>query len=656
MTSARRDLKRARSLLRTGEVEAAWEACAGLVEAGEPQGLLLAGQIALAAGHPDDALDLLQRALLRERRDPEIRRYIGRSLVANQQHGAAVQAFCDALELRPDHAGAWADLGLSMLALGKGDEASTCFRKVLDLAPEQPRAVRELADTARARSLHGLAVACYRRIERRSWADPELHASLGSCLLAQGRADEAAASFRRELELRPAHAPALANLGDALVRQGDNQGARDCFRAAAHVAPREPSYWVKLGYNLVHMGRLVDAERQFRRALRLEESADAVSGLASVLERRGAWEEAYQLLRPLAPDRLSPLAAARFAAVCKHRGRAPEALESVRHLLARSWEPAIESILQHALADLLDATGDHPHAFAAARRANDLRGLSFEPVQHRAAIHAVIQGFRPDVLGELPRASTASDRPILIVGLPRSGTTLVEQMLAAHPQVHAGGELDTLRQIAIDLPRRMGRSGPYYGSLLSLDQELVDTASSHYRGYLEVLSETATRVTDKMPHNFLHLGLAELILPGAHVLHCTRDPLDVGVSLYFQNLGPGLAYATRLDWIGHWAVEYQRLMAHWRRVLTLPVLEVPYADLVTDPDAWARRIVSFCGLPWNPACARPHEVQRDARTASHAQVRAPVHTRSIGRARHYAPWLGPLRQVLDGHASGDVSR
>jgi hypothetical protein len=259
----------------------------------------------------------------------------------------------------------------------------------------------------------------------------------------------------------------------------------------------------------------------------------------------------------------------------------------------------------------------------------------FDRAGFAAAIDRLIGAFPP---GAPPAtAASRSELPVLIVGMPRSGTTLVEQILASHREVAAGGERDFWSR----------RSGWQDGRIGGFGARAAEAAIADYLGLLAGISPNAARVTDKMPYNFLFLGLIHRLFPEARIVHCRRDPLDTALSIYFTRFARGHAFASSRADIVFYYRQYRRLMAHWRIVLPAAnLLEIDYESLVTDGDA-IRRLVAFCGLGWDEACLDFHRSARPVATASAWQVRQPLYRSSIGRWRHYAPWLGELRALAD---------
>jgi hypothetical protein len=299
-----------------------------------------------------------------------------------------------------------------------------------------------------------------------------------------------------------------------------------------------------------------------------------------------------------------------------------------------------------ALAALHDEAGDRDRAFARAGEANRLKRAVFDPDGYGALIDRLVAAFDRSAMTRYPRAAHHDERPVFVVGMPRSGTSLVEQILASHPAVHGAGELTEIGLLALSTARE-GRAYPE--SVAGLDRRALTAIADAYRGRLDELAPGAARVVDKMWQNVEYLGFIALLFPAARIIYCRRDPADVGLSCYFQHFfGQGVPFAYDLAHIGRYCREQARAMAHWREVLELPLLEVEYERLVAEPDAEIRRLVDFAGLPWDPACLRFHETERVVRTASHAQVRRPMYRSAVGRHRAYARFLEPLYRALDG--------
>jgi hypothetical protein len=300
------------------------------------------------------------------------------------------------------------------------------------------------------------------------------------------------------------------------------------------------------------------------------------------------------------------------------------------------------------LGRLCDSTGDHRAAFEAFAEAKRTESHRFNPADYARDIDALVRTFSADALARVPKTAHRSEVPVFIACMPRSGSTLVEQMIHAHPQAWGAGEHPQLHQALVRLPTTLGVLTPYPHCASALTQDAVDRLAAQY---LQTVAppppRTALRVTNKHLLNYLHLGMVAALFPGARVIHIRRDRLDNGLACFMTSLSPAvMPWATDLAHIGFAWRQYERLMAHWRATLDVPWLDVQYEDLVDDTEAQARRIIDFCGLPWDDRCLRFWEVERVVLTPSYNQVRQPIFRTAMGRWRQYEPFLGPLKEAL----------
>jgi hypothetical protein len=292
--------------------------------------------------------------------------------------------------------------------------------------------------------------------------------------------------------------------------------------------------------------------------------------------------------------------------------------------------------------------GRYDDAFEYFDAANKSSDLIYRHDQFVAYRNELISVFNKGFFQSRKTFGVTSERPVFIVGMPRSGTTLCEQVLSAHPKVHAAGELDSLG--------RLWRKGgelvptttptPLPQSIATLTWFAIEMLANRYLKELRDHSRTAERVTNKMPHNFEHLGFIQLMFPRAKIIHCRREPLDSCLSIWTQNFNDAHSYARDLHDLGRNYSEYLRLMAHWKKTLTIPILDVVYEEMIADQERVSRGIIDFVGLEWDPRCLEFHKVDRPVLTASSWQVRQPLYTGSKERWRNYDRHLGPLRDGL----------
>jgi len=397
-----------------------------------------------------------------------------------------------------------------------------------------------------------------------------------------------------------------------------------------------------------------EALRCFRRALDGEPaSALARAGEIDVLERLGFFDEAdtraEEAVAIVEEETARADLVVRLARSRRRAGRLDDAAALLESALADlpPDRPNDESMLRFQLGSIREKQDRHDEAFAEYVRANAAYPGTFDREAHDRLVEDLVTVLDAETLRRLPRASRVSERPLLIVGMPRSGTTLVEQILAAHPLVHGGGELEDLPRLAHGLSERLGTTTPYPRCVTDLDAARIDAIAAAYLERLDAIAPAdAVRVTDKMPINHRHLGLAHLALPGARVIHCVRDPVDTCLSCFATPLNVTMTFATDLEALGFVHRRYRDLMAHWSSVIDLPILEVRYEDLVADQEEQSRRLVEFAGLDWDDVCLRFHEVERRVATASVEQVRRPMYRSSVGRAARFGAHLDPLRRAL----------
>jgi tetratricopeptide (TPR) repeat protein len=481
-------------------------------------------------------------------------------------------------------------------------------------------------------------------------------AAEGNALLAQGRHRQAMQHFAEAVRLHPNKAAYHFSLACATWNARELDAVEPHFRAALSLQPDHPLTNAMMSAFLLQRGRLAEALRHSTIAIGLAPK----DVLCKVTHADALWsddqsEAAWELIRPdVLAGRGGPRMAHLHARMAPRFGREAEAVAAIeRELLAPELAPFDRAQLHYAAAGLLDRLGRFDAAFEHARQANDGRrehgkrahdrnAELFDPEAHARFVSDRIAYFTKARLKTLPRATHGNSRPVLIVGMPRSGTSLVEQILASHPAVFGGGELNYLSDAVF--------GGPAAGSANAVNQQ-----AARYLDRLTALNGTATYVTDKMPSNFLFLGNAQLLLPQCHVIHCVRDARDTCLSCYFTHFATGNFYSLDLSHLAGYYRDYVRLMEHWKQVLTLPRLDVRYEDLIADPAGQVRRMLEFLGLPWDDRCLSFHQNKRTVTTASRDQVRRPIYSTSVGRWKHYEKHIAELLGLAHREPGGENS-
>ena len=562
---------------------------------------------------------------------------------------------------------------------GNPREAERLARRVIDAVPDQPDALHLLATIARESGRTDLAIDRYRRLLRRHPAIPIAHNSLGNLLQERDQWQEAIACYEAAISHDPRYATAYFNLGRALLHVNDLVRAEHCLRQAAALAPNDAQVRARLARALSELGRQEEALAETRRSVELDpDSADVHNDAGVVHSTIGDFDSAREHYRAaLALDPGFAKAALNLAKLKRFTVGHDEDKDEDRIRAAAehgATDQSTQRDLNLALGKIHDDRGEWDTAFAHYERANrPFTGAATRQVNESLALMDRMRTvFDADWFRTRPAATEADPTPVFIVGMPRSGTTLVEQCLAAHPAVHGAGELSTILRIATEAVARAGvEADPFRIGVMSmqaasrpgaepsypecvrvLPAAQIAALGRQYLDHLRTIAPVAARVTDKLPGNYLHLGFIATILPGAKLIHCRRDPFDNAVSLYFTDFMVGHEYSNDLRAIGRQIRGMRALMTHWAAVLGGRFLTVDYETLVADPELFTRAMVAHVGLEWDDACLRPHEVARPVHTASTWQVRQPVYKRSAGRAGRYAQFLGPLREALGESNSG----
>jgi tetratricopeptide (TPR) repeat protein len=418
----------------------------------------------------------------------------------------------------------------------------------------------------------------------------------------------AEAELRRALKLNPNHAQARINLGMTLVPLGGLRDARACFAKALKSAPRNVQALYGMGQIASLEGRFDEADTTFRRIIEL--------------------------------DPRMPSAWAALAGTHKMTAADGEWFKGAEAIANGGIRPLEESSLRFAMGKFCDDIKDFPQAFQNYKRANELRKSaadSYDRQGRSQRIDDLIRVYSRENLSKIETAGSASTKPVFVVGMPRSGTSLAEQIIASHPAAYGAGEL------------------PFWESLIANDEGITrgimsgETRRKAAEGYLRVLegrSRTAQRVLDKAPVNSDSLGIIYSVFPNARVIYMQRDPIDTCLSCYFQEFLTGLNFTFDLSDLAHYCREHQRIMAHWRAVLPPGfILDVPYEALVADQETWTRKMLDFIGLEWDASCLEFHLNKRQVVTASAWQVRQKIYKNSVARWRNYEKFIGPLKSL-----------
>jgi tetratricopeptide (TPR) repeat protein len=566
----------------------------------------------------DDAAAHYRKALNLNSQDAAAHNNFAYVLQKRDRHKAAVEHCRKALAINPDYPEALNNLGNALQSLDRTAEAIENYRAALRLRPNYAQAYNNLASALAASHLHEEAIeACHKAITLMP-AGPEPYINLANCLGALERPQEALTYYQKALTIDPGSAEAHA----------------------------------RAGFILFHLGRIADAIASCQQALNIDpEHIGARNNLGFALRAIGRTEQAIDLFKKTIAA--SPRTAARLyynLASSKRIAASDPDFAAMKRLAKDVGAFKVEDQigLHFALGKAYADVGEHARAFKELAKGNTLKRRQFagyDPAKSLQRFERISATFSAELLRQKAGAGNRSPVPVFIIGMPRSGTSLVEQILASHPKVFGAGERYELGDLADAIEGKNGAEFPE--AVAGMSSAELNTLGTNYVTAMRALAPDAARIIDKMPGNFFNAGLLHLALPNARIIHTRRDPRDTAVSCFSILFALGHAYTYDLGELGRYIGAYQRLMEHWRQVLPDgAMLEVQYEELVGDLESEARRIVEFCGLGWDDACLSFYKTERPVRTASVIQVRQPIYPSSVSRWRAYEKELQPFLIAL----------
>ncbi|MGB5259880.1 MAG: sulfotransferase [Gammaproteobacteria bacterium] len=573
------------------------------------QAWLLLASLYGQRGRFQEVIDCCQKIITLNQRQPAARSLLGAAYAALGRYPQAIEQLTIALELDRKNTGILNNLGNVLYAEGKFDEAADRFSSALGLNPGHPQSHFGLGNCCLAQGLWNKALQNYQKAYQAMPNNYDINMSLGMAYRNLGKLDEAIHSYQRALELTNQPEAALCELARVTQLKGDLEEALNYIEQS-------------LGHQPTNV--------------------DTLALGAEIYYKIGRIEEAHsQIRRLLDQGNITPAIINTYALMCNQFNDCNEVIHLAGQLIENDvLDQSSLTGMHFTLGRLYDQSGDYDAAFSHYQRGNAILPGRFSRNECERDISRLISGYNKESINTLPRSHCLDERPVFIVGMPRSGTSLVEQILACHPAVLGTGERNDFNEFAAQLSRKSKYD--YADKLPSISQEKLDEMASHYLCKAGKLADEVARITDKMPANYYNLGLVMQLFPRAHVIHCRRDPRDTCLSIYFQQFSKGHAYANNLADIACLYRQHERLMAHWRKVLDIPILEINYADLVKNSTDCITGMLQFLGLPLDERCLHHHKSNRAVATASFDQVRQPVHTRSINRWKHYSSHLAEL--------------
>jgi tetratricopeptide (TPR) repeat protein len=575
---------------------------------------------------------------------------LGYLLVSTGRAAGALPFLERAVRLDPSLERAWFNLGKALATLGRGLDADAAFEKSFALSPER----KDMAIAAEHQREGRLEEAerLYRRVLHGNPRNVDALRLLAQIASGAGHVEDAESMLLEALRLAPDYLLAILDLGRLYKEEDRFAEAIASFDRAIALEPNRFQAHFMRAATLARASFTPEAVAAYQHCLELRpRHAGALLGLGHVLKASGAYAgavAAYDESRRLAPD--SGETYWSLANLKTYRFDKETVAEMEKH--AASTELPVRSRVNFlfALGKAKEDEGDFERAWQHYREGNETQRaeVTYDPVQTEVVNDRIVAAFTADFLSSLQGAGDPDPAPVFILGLPRSGSTLLEQVLASHSAVEGTAELPYVGRLATSIGRKAGPGLKYPEAVRELASTRFAGLGTEYLSLARVHRRTpAPRFIDKMPNNFPNVGLIALMLPNARIVDARRHPLDACLSCYRQLFAKGQNFTYDLTEIGEYYLQYQRMMDHWHAVLPGRVLTVQYEEVVADFEAQARRLLEFCGLAWEDACLRFWESERPVRTPSAEQVRQPIYERSVGHWRHYERHLGELFAVLE---------
>ncbi|MFK5891833.1 MAG: tetratricopeptide repeat protein [Pseudomonadota bacterium] len=567
----------------------------------------------------------------------------------NKQNDAIIH-YQKAVSLQPDYVRALANLGFLLRQQGLANEAIDSYQKALLLAPNMIEihynlglSLLDIGDTHQSEIHQRQAIAL-----NPEYADA--WSGLGAIDFFKGNMKNAEAHYQRALSYQPDNIEILCGLSNVLLEQSEHEQAMQFTTKAISIEPDNLLAHITQGSIYSSNGDFDQALSSCDKILKLQKNnEDAACLAASIYERKGDENHAYNYLKPLLKQKHPSIRAVIiFSSLSKSLNLSEKAIQKIENILDNSV--AISKIQRRKLFFTLgkkyDEIKNYDKAFAAYKNGNVLNKSNFCIRSMKNDVDLQIETFSTNFHERLNSSKNNSKRPIFIVGMPRSGTSLLEQILSSHPKISAAGELPDINILATSISNQNNKNDYYATALKQIKRKHLNSLAQSYLDKIASVDSDALHITDKMPSNFMHLGFIQLLFPDAIIIHCKRNPIDTCLSCYFQDFSQPHPWIYDLNDVANVYLEYLRLIKHWKSILTIPILDIQYEELVDNQESISRKIIEFCGVDWNDSCLQFHENTRFAKTASYDQVRQPMYKKSVARWKNYESHIKPLIDIL----------
>ena len=567
----------------------------------------------LQKGQADKAILLIQNYCSNNPNDAEALYILGQCYALTKQYAHAKKALNDSIRLFPNMP--WTHFALA---------------GVLQVSDELDEAIKSLQSALSLNeNLH------------------EAELAIINILITQGKLQEARLILVKLQKIIPENSKLYVELSRIEREQHNQDKAIYYLEKALQLDDNSIPALCGLASIKIYHAKKDEAENYYQRALKLSpNNPDIISGLAMLYSYQGDHKKAYELISPLLVKNILSIELGNvFISICKHIGKSKEAIAYLQQLLEKKpMSKHSRSYIHYELGREFDRLGQYDEAFASYQQANTLSKKYYNENENIRKVDEIKDSFSKKKLNKFVKAKHINKRPVFIIGMPRSGTSLTEQILASHPDVCAGGELQFIGRMTFDLSKTIESTKPYPKCVELITQDQINKLANQYLDYLSSISDTEKRVTNKMPRDFYDLGMISLLFPDAYIIHCQRNAIDNCLSIYFQNFAErGNEYSNDQKMIANYYMQYQRLMKHWNEVLPMNILNLQYEDLISSQESQTRQLLEFCDLEWDEDCMEFHKLERTIATASFDQVRQPLYKKSVNRWKNYQKYIDEMR-------------
>ena len=558
----------------------------------------------------------------------------------------AVESFKKAISLQPDVVFSYINLATAFTGLGKLDEAEKTLQDALVIQPKNFDVLLNLGLVlAQSEQYYEAEDYVSQALSINSNSVLALKA-LGNLFYREQKYSQAVETFSKLNKVDPSVVDSWLSKGNAQFQLGLIEDSIASYLKVVQIDASNIEAHANMGHGYKLLGKTEDTKTSYQKVLAVDSgNITATVGIIDLLEKSGEYEDAYKHLMPLVEMNVedSDLAAS-YLRLCEKFDSCDMAISYAEKVLKNnSIADQERGRLEFALGRIYDKRKQYSIAYSYYEKANSLRSQKFSVDGHEKFVRSLIEQYDWQFFSQVARPVIRSQRPVFIVGMPRSGTSLTEQILASHPSVYGAGELSIINDIVQTIDPGINN---YASRLLQLSAEEVDKLASKYLDNLSMLNQSAPRVTDKMPSNFFHLGLINILFPDAKIIHCTRNPLDTCLSIYFQDFSESNPYANNLEHCAYFYLQYQKWMNHIKSFLTVPIIDVSYEELVTNQEEMTRKLIHFLELDWNDDCLSFHNTKRFVATPSYDQVREKMYTSSVERWRNYEKHISGVKEIL----------